>query len=210
MTVCNPCKQINLLQAKVAPEQLQHNSNFTEATAAEINHNLVCTFFEVSAVYRFCYKPNLKVLKSCMMLSRSSIMVLCFGRDLFPRVSLHEDLHTNSTHCMQIILKTRFQFPHWVMKNVLFPKVITIFKLIYLFWFKMKQTLPGFCVTRFTSASASTSFSARFPGLVLLGWDNLFIPRYFQRLITGKLSGIDPGRPHNLQKRKVEVTSWSK
>ena len=35
-------------------------------------------------------------------------MVLCFGRDLFPRVSLHEDLHTNSTHCMQIILKTRF------------------------------------------------------------------------------------------------------
>ena len=26
-------------------------------------------------------------------------MVLCFGRDLFPRVSLHEDLHTNSTHC---------------------------------------------------------------------------------------------------------------
>ena len=46
---------------------------------------------------------------------------------------------------MQIILKTRFQFPHWVMKNVLFPKVITIFKL-YLFWFKMEQTLPGFDV----------------------------------------------------------------
>ena len=60
------------------------------------------------------------------------IMVLCFGRDLFPRVSLREDLHTNSTHCMQIIFKTRFQFPHWVMKKVLFLKVITIFKLIYL------------------------------------------------------------------------------
>ena len=151
------------------PEQLQHNGHFTEATAAEINHSLVCTFIEVSAVYRFCYKPNLTVLKSCMMLSRSSIMVLCFGRDLFPRVSLHEDLHTNSTHCMQIILKTRFQFPHWVIKNVLFPKVITIFKLIYLFWFKVKQTLPGFCDTRFTSVFALASFSARFRGLVQLG-----------------------------------------
>ena len=88
------------------------------------------------------------------MLSRSSIMVLCFGRDLFPRVSLHEDLHTHSTHCMQIILKTRFQFPHWVIKNVLFLKVITIFKLIYLFLLKMKQNLLGFCVTHFTSAFA--------------------------------------------------------
>ena len=50
-------------------EQLRHNGNFSEATAAEINHDLVCTFIEVSAVYRFCYKPNLTVLKSCMMLS---------------------------------------------------------------------------------------------------------------------------------------------
>ena len=64
------------------------------STAAEINHNVVCTFMEVSAVYRFFYKPNLTVLKSCMILYRSSIMVLCFGRDLFPRVSLHQDLHT--------------------------------------------------------------------------------------------------------------------
>ena len=133
--------------------------NFTEVTAAEINHNLVCTFIEVSAVYRFCYKPNLTVLKSCMMLSRSSIMVLCFGRDLFPRVSLHEDLHTNSTHCMQIILKTRFQFPRWVMKNFLFLKVITIFKLIYLLWLKMKQTLSGFCVTHFTSEARTQPVS---------------------------------------------------
>ena len=83
---------------KVAPEQLQHNENFTEATAAEINHDLVCTFIEVSAVYRFCYKPNLTVLKSCMMLPTSSIMVLRFGRDLLPRVSLHKDLHTHSAH----------------------------------------------------------------------------------------------------------------
>ena len=160
----------------------------------------------MSAAYRFCYKPNLTVLKSCMMLSRSSIIVLCFGWDLFPRVNLHEDLHTHSTHCMQIILKTRFQFPHWVIKKVLFPKVITIFKLIYLFWFKVKQTLPGFCDTRFTSVFALASFSARFRGLVQLGWDNLFIPRHFQRLITG----VDPGRPQNLQRRKVQVTGWPK
>ena len=86
---------------------------------------------DVSALYRFCYKPNLTVLKSCMMSSGSSIMVLCFGRDLFPRVSLPEDLHTNRTHCMQIISKTSFQFPHWIMKNVLLLKVITTFKLIY-------------------------------------------------------------------------------
>ena len=59
---------------------------------------------------------------------------------------------------MQIILKSRFQFPHWVMKKVLFPKVITIFKLIYLLWFKIEPTLPGFGVTRFTSASASACF----------------------------------------------------
>ena len=187
---------------KVPPEQLQHNGNFTEATAAEINHGRVCTFTEVSAVYRFCFKPNLTILKSFMMLSRSSIMVLCFGRDLFPRVSLHEDLHTHSTHCMQIILKTRFQFPQWVMKNILFPKVITIFK--------MKQILPGFCVTCFTSAFASASFSARLQGVVLLDWDNLFIPTHFQRLITGKLTGVDPGRRRNLQRRKDEVTSWPK
>ena len=33
------------------------------------------------------------------------------------------------------------------MKNVWFSKVITIFKLINLFWFKMEQTLSGFGVT---------------------------------------------------------------
>ena len=70
---------------------------------------------------------------------------------------------------MQIILKSRFQFPHWVTKIVLFPKVIKIFKLINLFWFKMEQTLPGFGVTRFTSASARQFFSASFPGVVLMG-----------------------------------------
>ena len=54
--------------------------------------------------------------------------------------------------------------PLAVMKNVLFPKVITIFKLIYLLWFKIEQTLPGFGVTRFTSASASACFLSPFPG----------------------------------------------
>ena len=35
----------------------------TEVTVAEITHDLVCAFIEVSAVYRFCYKPNLAVFK---------------------------------------------------------------------------------------------------------------------------------------------------
>jgi len=34
-----------------------------EVTAAEINRDLVSAFIEVSAVYRFRYKPNLAVLK---------------------------------------------------------------------------------------------------------------------------------------------------
>ena len=56
----------------------------TIGISPKLNHDLVCEFIEVSAVYRFCYtvKPNLIVLKSCMMLSGSSITVLCFGRDL--------------------------------------------------------------------------------------------------------------------------------
>ena len=105
------------------------------------------------------------------MLSGSSIMVLCFGRDLSQFIPSHKFTQRfaytyiiYSTHCMQIILKSRFQFPHWVMKNVFFPKVITIFKLIYLLCFKIEQTLPGFGVTRFTSASASACFLRPFPG----------------------------------------------
>ena len=108
---------------------------------------------------------------------------------------------------MQIILKSRFHFPHWVMKNVLFPKVITTFKLIYLFRLKMEQTLPGFGVYRLPLRHV---LSARFPEVVLLGWDDLLTPRHFKRLITGKLSAVDLGRPQNLQRRKVEVTRWPK
>ena len=58
--------QINLLSGKgkqtERAEQLQHNGNLTEATAAEIYHHLldpVCAFIEVSVGYRFCYVPNL-------------------------------------------------------------------------------------------------------------------------------------------------------
>ena len=90
------------------------------------------------------------------------------------------------------------------MKNVLFSKVITIFKLIYLLWFKMKQTLPGFCVTRYTSAFVSASLSVRFPGVVLLGWDNPFIPRHFQRLITEKLTAVNPGRPKIYEEERLK------
>ena len=93
-----------------------------------------------------------------------------------------------------------FRFPHWVMKNVLFPKVITIFKLIYL-WNKLFLDLALLASRRLPLQHV---FSARFPRVVLLGRDNLFIPRHFQRLLTGKLTGVDPGRPRNLQKRKVE------
>ena len=127
----------------------------------------LCVHWSERSVSIFCYKPDFTDLKSCMMSSRSSIMVLCSVRLItiysLPK-SLHKDLYPHSTHCMQIILKSRFQFPHWVMKNVLFPKVITIFKLIYLLWFKIEQTLPGFGVTRFTSASASACFLSPFPG----------------------------------------------
>ena len=70
---------------------------------------------------------------------------------------------------MQIILKSRFQFPHWVMKNVFFPTVITIFKLIYLFWFKIEQTLPGFALLASRRLPLRHVFSARFPGVVPLG-----------------------------------------
>ena len=55
-SVRNPYAQRNLLsdkeknRKKEKAEQLQLNGNFTEATAAEISHDLVCTFIEVSAV----------------------------------------------------------------------------------------------------------------------------------------------------------------
>ena len=62
----NPCKGNTDRKSRTATAQWEFLRSYT---AAEINHDLVCTFIEVSAVYRFCYKPNLTVLKSCMMLS---------------------------------------------------------------------------------------------------------------------------------------------
>ena len=165
----------------VAPAQLQHNTNFTEATAAETSHDLVCTFIEVSALYRFCYKPNLTVLKSCMMLSRSSI-ILCFGGDLSPRVSLHEDLHTNSTHCMQIILKTRFQFPRWVMKKVLFLKVSQYSNLFTFRGLKWNKLFVDFALL----TSRRKQELSPFPGTCATRWGNLSTPPTDGETIRGR------------------------
>ena len=111
---------------------------------------------------------------------------------------------------MQIILKLRFQFPHWVMKNVLFPKVITIFKLIYLFRFKMEQTLPGFGVSRFTSASASACFLSPFPGSCATWLRRSLNSKTLSTAHNGEAIKGKPDRPQILQRRKVEVPRWPK
>ena len=80
------------------------------------------------------------------------------------------------------------------MKNVLFPKVISIFKLIDLFWFKMEQTLRRLDVSRFTSASASASFSALFPqGVLLLSSDDLLNSKTLSTAHKGKINRGRPG-----------------
>ena len=94
--------------------------------------------------------------------------VLCFGF----HVSLHEDLRTYSTHCVHIIINTSFQFPVSALgyeKCFISKGLITIFKLINLFWSKMEQTLPGLGVTRFTSSSASVCFLSPFPESCSIG-----------------------------------------
>ena len=82
---------------------------------------------------------------------------------------VYANLYVNLREGVNLYQNAHTLHANYFMKTVLFPKIITIFKLIYLFWFKMKQTLPGFGVTRFASAFPSASFSARFPGVVLLG-----------------------------------------
>ena len=117
-----------------------------------------------------------------------------FWYNLFPHVSWRFAC-IYSTHCVQIIINTSFQFPVSALgyeKCFISKGLITIFKLINLFWSKMEQTLPGFGVTRFTSSSASVCFLSPFPESCSIGWDDLFLPRHFQRLITGKLTGVDP------------------
>ena len=132
-------------------------------------------------------------------------MVLCSVRLItiysLPK-SLHKDLYPHSTHCMQIILKSRFQFPHWVMKNVLFPKVITIFKLIYLLWFKIEQTLPGFGVTRFTSACVSACFLSPFRGSCATWLRRSLNSKTLSTAHNGK---TNRGRPRNLQRIRLKL-----
>ena len=118
-----------------------------------------------------------------------------FWYNVFPHVSLLEDLRKYCTHSVHNIINTRFQFPVSALvyeKCFISKGLITIFKLINLFWSKMEQTLPGLGVTRFTSSSASVCFLSPFPESCSIGWDDLFIPRHFQRLITAKLTGVDP------------------
>ena len=66
----NECKQFTentsvalqepiLMHAHTKCPPVQHCGNFPKATATEMNHNLVCTFIEVSTAYRFCYIPIL-------------------------------------------------------------------------------------------------------------------------------------------------------
>ena len=80
-------------------------------------------FIEVSAVYRFCYKPEPRSFKILYdnVYTCDNVLAVEIYNSLFPYVSLHEDLVTHSTHCTRVILTACFQFPHWVMKNVLFP-----------------------------------------------------------------------------------------
>ena len=80
-----------------------------------------------------------------------------------------------------------------------------MFKLIFSFsglkWNKLFLDLALLASHRLTLRHI---FSARFPGVVLLGWEDLFLV-HFQRLITGKLTGVDPCRPRNLQRGRVEI-----
>ena len=72
----------------------------------------------------------------------------------------------------------------------------------------MEQTraLSGFGVIRFTSASSSACFLCPFPSSGATWLSDLLIPRHFQRIIMGKLAGVDLGTARNLQRRKFEVT----
>ena len=85
--VCNASARINLLSGKGKTDRKSRTATAQwefHRSYVRRNKPRSCMRAELSAVYRFCYKPNpLTVLKPCMMLSRSLIMVLCFGRDLY-------------------------------------------------------------------------------------------------------------------------------
>ena len=129
--------------------------------------------------------------------------------NLFPNVSLHKDLQTHSTHCMHYF-KDTLQFLHWVMKNVFFQRLLQYSNLFIFSGLKWNKLFLGMALLASSRLRLRHVFSARFPGVVLLGWEYPLTSRYFQRLITRKLTGVDPGRLRNLQRRKVEVTRWPK
>ena len=122
--------------------------------------------------------------------------------NLFPHMSLHKDLHTHTTHCMQIILNSALGY-----EKCFVSKAYYNIQLIYLFWFKIEQTLPGFGVTCFTSASTSASFLSRFPGSCATWLRQCLNSKSLSTAHKGK---SNRGRPRNLQRRKVEVTRWQK
>ena len=111
---------------------------------------------------------------------------------------------------MQIILKSRFQFPHWVMKMFCFQRLLQYSNLFTFPGLKKNKLFLDLALLASRRLLLQHVFSARFPGAVPLVWDDVLIQRHFQRLITGKLTGVDPGRPQNLQRRKVEVTRGPK
>ena len=74
----------------------------------------------------------------------------------------------HGTHCMQIVLKSRFQFPHCVMKKCFVSKGYYNIQTYLPFWFKMQLKLPGFGVTRSRRLPFRYVSSARFAGVVLL------------------------------------------
>ena len=101
---------------------------------------------------------------------------------------------------MQIILTTRCEFPLGYEKCCVSKGYSNLFT-----FSGLKQTLPGFCVTRFTSAFGK--FLSRFLGTCATWLRQSVYSKTLSAPHNGELTGVDPGRPQNLQRRKVEVTS---
>ena len=116
MPVCNPYAQINLLSGKGKTDRKSRTatarSEFTEATASEINHDLVIVLSVRSLKWAQCMNFVISVTARsenpvwCCLALRLwfCVFVVETYNNLFPHVSLHKDLHTHSTHCMQITL----------------------------------------------------------------------------------------------------------
>ena len=121
----------------------------------------------------------------------------------FPENEKKQRLGVNRTWSVRHIIFL-FSLLNW---NQLAIYSLLIFKVIYFFWFKMKHTLPGFGVTRFTLASASACLLNPFSGC----WATwLRRSLYSKTLLTSHNGKTNRGRPQNSQRRKVEVTRWPK